>query len=43
MALRNFGQKSRQEIEERLKELGLSLTPAESLDIIPEEETSDET
>ncbi len=27
MALRNFGQKSRQEIEERLKELGLSITP----------------
>jgi len=28
MALRNFGQKSKQEIEERLSELGLSLTPA---------------
>jgi len=27
MALRNFGQKSKQEIDERLKELGLSLTP----------------
>ena len=27
LALRNFGQKSRQEIEERLKQLGLSLTP----------------
>ena len=27
MALRNFGQKSKQEIEERLKALGLSLTP----------------
>jgi len=27
LALRNFGQKSRQEIEERLNELGLSLTP----------------
>ena len=28
MALRNFGQKSKQEIEERLNELGLSLKPA---------------
>jgi len=27
LALRNFGQKSKQEIEERLNELGLSLTP----------------
>jgi len=27
LSLRNFGQKSKQEIEERLKELGLSLTP----------------
>jgi DNA-directed RNA polymerase subunit alpha len=27
LALRNFGQKSRQEIEERLNEIGLSLTP----------------
>ena len=27
LALRNFGQKSRQEIEERLNEMGLSLTP----------------
>ena len=27
LALRNFGQKSKQEIEERLKALGLSLTP----------------
>jgi DNA-directed RNA polymerase subunit alpha len=43
MALRNFGQKSRQEIEERLKELGLSLLPSESLDIPPEEGTVDET
>jgi DNA-directed RNA polymerase subunit alpha len=43
MALRNFGQKSRQEIEERLKELGLSLTPPESLDTPPEEGTVDET
>jgi DNA-directed RNA polymerase subunit alpha len=29
LALRNFGQKSKQEIDERLKELGLSLNPAE--------------
>ncbi len=42
MALRNFGQKSRQEIEERLKELGLSLTPPESLDTFPEEGAVDE-
>jgi DNA-directed RNA polymerase subunit alpha len=27
LALRNFGQKSKQEIEERLNELGLSLNP----------------
>ena len=27
MSLRNFGQKSKQELEERLKEMGLSLTP----------------
>jgi len=27
LKLRNFGQKSKQEIEERLKALGLSLTP----------------
>jgi len=43
MALRNFGEKSRQEIEERLKELGLSLTPLEDLEIPSEEGTSDET
>jgi len=43
MALRNFGQKSRQEIEERLKELGLSVTPPESLDTPPEEGAVDET
>ncbi|MFC1939006.1 DNA-directed RNA polymerase subunit alpha, partial [Chloroflexota bacterium] len=42
MALRNFGQRSRQEIEERLKELGLSFTPPEGLDIPPEEEAADE-
>jgi DNA-directed RNA polymerase subunit alpha len=34
MSLRNFGQKSRQEIEERLNELGLSLKPP----VIQEEE-----
>ncbi len=27
LSLRNFGQKSKQELEERLKALGLSLTP----------------
>jgi len=27
LSLRNFGQKSKQEIEERLKAIGLSLTP----------------
>jgi DNA-directed RNA polymerase subunit alpha len=43
MALRNFGQKSRQEIEGRLKELGLSLTPLENLDMPAEEGTLDET
>jgi DNA-directed RNA polymerase subunit alpha len=43
MALRNFGQKSRQEMEGRLKELGLSLAPPEGLDIPPEEGTVDET
>jgi DNA-directed RNA polymerase subunit alpha len=35
MSLRNFGQKSRQEIEERLNSLGLSLSP-------PDEEPSEE-
>ncbi len=43
MALRNFGQKSRQEIEERLSEMGLALTPPEGLNIPPEEGTVDET
>jgi DNA-directed RNA polymerase subunit alpha len=32
MGLRNFGQKSKQEIEERLEGLGLSLTPQEEED-----------
>ncbi len=37
MNLRNFGQKSKQELEERLKALGLSLTPQ-----VKEEEKSDQ-
>lgn len=46
MALRNFGQKSRQEIEERLNDLGLSLSPqvteeaAEDTVKEPDEETA---
>jgi DNA-directed RNA polymerase subunit alpha len=43
MALRNFGQKSRQEIEQRLSELGLSLIPPEGSEIPSEEGTADET
>jgi DNA-directed RNA polymerase subunit alpha len=44
MALRNFGEKSSQEIEERLKELGLSLTPpAEEPEAASEEGQADET
>jgi DNA-directed RNA polymerase alpha subunit len=43
MALRNFGEKSKQELEERLAELGLSLAqPAEESDNLPEEEVADE-
>lgn len=38
LALRNFGQKSRQEIEERLNELGLSLTPQVEESTPPDEE-----
>ena len=38
MALRNFGQKSKQEIEARLKELGLSTTPLLESPSIPAEE-----
>jgi DNA-directed RNA polymerase subunit alpha len=38
MALRNFGDKSRQEIEERLGELGLSLTPPPEESGVPSEE-----
>ena len=44
MALRNFGLKSKREIEERLNELGLSLTPPaeeEKLEEPAEEETVD--
>lgn len=44
MALRNFGQRSKHEIEERLESLGLSLTPpAEDISVPPEEGTEDET
>lgn len=43
MALRNFGQKSKQEIEERLKGLGLSLAPPAVESNIAEEGTGDET
>jgi len=45
MSLRNFGQKSRQEIEERLNELGLSLKPSVEQEEEPdsgEEETGTE-
>lgn len=45
MSLRNFGQKSRQEIEERLNELGLSLHPSHEQEEEPdsgEEETDTE-
>jgi len=45
LSLRNFGQKSKQEIEDRLKELGLSLAPMkeEEAAAISEEGTEDET
>lgn len=43
LALRNFGQKSRVEIEERLNELGLSLSPkVDEEDAADEAESSDE-
>jgi len=42
MALRNFGQKSRLEIDERLQELGLSLTP-QTEDLTPPDEEEIET
>jgi DNA-directed RNA polymerase subunit alpha len=38
LALRNFGQKSKEEIEERLEELGLSLKPQAEESTTPEEE-----
>ena len=38
LALRNFGQKSKQEIEERLKQLGLPLTPQIEKGVEEEEE-----
>jgi DNA-directed RNA polymerase subunit alpha len=45
LSLRNFGQKSKQEIEDRLKELGLSLAPMKEEEVaaISEEGTEDET
>jgi DNA-directed RNA polymerase subunit alpha len=44
LALRNFGQKSKHELEERLKELGLSLKPeVEEATLSVEEETEHET
>jgi len=44
LALRNFGQKSKQEIDERLEELGLSFAPEVGDSTTPvEEETVDET
>ncbi|UCD54533.1 MAG: DNA-directed RNA polymerase subunit alpha, partial [Dehalococcoidia bacterium] len=43
LALRNFGQKSKDELEERLEELGLSLkAEAEEPTPTAEEETEDE-
>ena len=42
LALRNFGQKSKQEIEERLNELGLSLTPPTEEEKPEESEESEE-
>ncbi len=42
LALRNFGQKSKQEIEERLNELGLSLNPVtEETDELVDEDAED--
>jgi DNA-directed RNA polymerase alpha subunit len=40
MSLHNFGQKSRQEVEERLKTLGLSFTPPEEEEAENQEERS---
>jgi DNA-directed RNA polymerase subunit alpha len=39
MSLRNFGQKSKQELEERLAEMGLSLAPSDEDDTGDSEET----
>ncbi len=38
LELRNFGQRSKQEIEERLKAIGLSLTPLSEESLSPDEE-----
>jgi DNA-directed RNA polymerase subunit alpha len=44
MKLRNFGQKSYQEIEDRLSTIGLSLEPkAETEELVPAEEETEET
>ncbi|MBA7674604.1 DNA-directed RNA polymerase subunit alpha [subsurface metagenome] len=40
LALRNFGQKSKHELEERLKELGLSLKPEVEEPVPPVEEAT---
>jgi DNA-directed RNA polymerase subunit alpha len=42
LALRNFGQKSRLEIEERLNEIGLSLTPVQEEIEEPADEDSED-
>ncbi len=42
MALRNFGQKSRQEIEQRLTDFGLSLTPQTAEQTVAEEPAQSE-
>jgi DNA-directed RNA polymerase subunit alpha len=42
LSLRNFGQKSKQEIEQRLNELGLSLTPEVEEPTPPDEEVEGE-
>jgi hypothetical protein len=41
LALRNFGQKSKQELEERLNTLGLSLNPQVSEEAAQPEQASD--
>jgi len=42
MALRNFGQKSRDEIEERLQTMGMSLSPQDEESVLPAEEGTEE-